>query len=270
VVDNLSNGRVGISFASGWHRDDFVLFPTPYDDRKETMYRGIETIRRLWAGQTVTVPDAAGREVEVATLPRPLQRELPVWVTSAGNPETWARAGSIGANVLGALVGYEPDDLRAQIDAYRRARADAGHDPAAGRVTLVAHTYVGEDDDQVRARVREPMTRYLKTYLKQFQNMALEATQAVDRDSREVAALAFEHFYRGSVLQGTPAKCARVVETLSGCGADEVACLIDFGLATDDVLGALPRLAELAAHFAAQSLSDESDPAPVGAGRGLA
>ena len=30
VVDNLSNGRVGLSFASGWHPDDFVFKPEHY------------------------------------------------------------------------------------------------------------------------------------------------------------------------------------------------------------------------------------------------
>lgn len=252
VVDNLSDGRVGISFASGWHRDDFVLFPTPYDDRKEAMYRGIETVRRLWAGQTVSVADGAGRRVEVRTLPRPVQKRLPIWVTTAGNPETWARAGSIGANVLGALVGYTPEDLAGQVAAYRSARADAGHDPEAGRVTLVAHTFVGTDDDEVRELAREPMTSYLKTYLKQFQKMAIEAGRSVDRDSLEVAALAYRHFFRENTLLGTQAKCARVVDAVSACGANEIACLIDFGLDPDAVLAALPRLAELAAHYAAR------------------
>src|ERR1700752_1539216 len=30
VVDNLSNGRVGLSFASGWHARDFALQPENY------------------------------------------------------------------------------------------------------------------------------------------------------------------------------------------------------------------------------------------------
>ncbi|MFN8178106.1 MAG: MupA/Atu3671 family FMN-dependent luciferase-like monooxygenase [bacterium] len=257
VVDNLSEGRVAVSFASGWHRNDFVLFPTPYDERKEAMYRGIETVRRLWSGQAVLVRDAEGREVEVRTLPRPIQRELPVWVTTAGDPRTWARAGTIGANVLAALVGYPVEDLAPQIAAYRRARAEAGHDPEAGRVTLVVHTYVGEDDGAVRELVRAPMTSYLATYLKQFQKMALEATPAVERDSRAVAALAFEHFFDANTLLGTPNKCARVADTLAACGADELACLIDFGLDADAVLGALPRLAALAEHYAAGPAAPE-------------
>jgi alkanesulfonate monooxygenase SsuD/methylene tetrahydromethanopterin reductase-like flavin-dependent oxidoreductase (luciferase family) len=32
VVDNISGGRAGISFASGWHVDDFALAPQAYDD----------------------------------------------------------------------------------------------------------------------------------------------------------------------------------------------------------------------------------------------
>ncbi len=250
VVDNLSNGRAAVSFASGWHPDDFVLYPSPYEERKEVMFRGIETIRELWAGGTITMAGPGGREVEVRLLPRPVQPELPVWVTTAGSASTWERAGSIGANVLAALVGYAPDELADLVGRYRRARAGSGHDPTAGIVTLVAHTYVGLQDAAVRDLVRAPMNDYLKTYLKQFQKVALDATSATERDARDVAALAFEHYFDSSTLLGTQGKCARVVDALAACGADEVACLIDFGLDADTVLEALPRLAELREHYA--------------------
>lgn len=251
VVDNLSNGRVAVSFASGWHPDDFVLYPSPYEDRKEVMFRGIETIRRLWAGQSVTAEGPGGREIEVRTLPRPIQAELPVWVTTAGSVETWERAGSIGANVLAALVGYSAEELTEQIRRYRLSRARAGHDPGTGLVTLVAHTYVGTDDGAVRELVREPMTSYLATYLEQFQKVAFEESGAAERDAREVAALAFEYYYVSSTLLGTQNKCAGIVDGLAACGVDEVACLIDFGLDADTVLASLPRLAELQEHYAA-------------------
>ncbi|HEU5180258.1 MAG TPA: MupA/Atu3671 family FMN-dependent luciferase-like monooxygenase [Candidatus Polarisedimenticolia bacterium] len=250
VVDNLSHGRAAVSFASGWHPDDFVLTPSPYEDRKEVMFRGIETIRRLWAGETLKVEGPQGRQVEVRTLPRPIQETLPIWVTTAGNPETWERAGSIGANVLAALVGYDFDDLAALIRRYRLAREREGHDPAQGTVTLVVHTYVGTDDAAVRELVREPMTNYLKTYLKQFQKVSLEEGAATERDSRDVARLAFEHFFEARTLLGTQNKCARVLDAVSAQGADEIACLIDFGLDPDTVLAALPRLAELREHYA--------------------
>ena len=250
VVDNLSNGRAAISVASGWHPDDFILFPTPYAERKETMFRAVETLRRLWAGEAIEVTAVDGREIEVRSLPRPIQRELPIWVTTAGNAETWERAGAIGANLLGALVGYSAEDLTALIARYRAAREKAGHDPATGKVTLVVHTFVGESDPAVKERVRAPMTSYLKTYLKQFQKHGLDPTVEAERDARDVAGLAFEHYFEESTLLGSRAKCARVTDAIAATGADELACLIDFGLDTDEVLAALPALGELARHYA--------------------
>ena len=62
VVDNLSKGRVGISFASGWHRNDFVLAPNSYHNRREMMNDGIEMVRRLWRGESVSVPGVDGQK----------------------------------------------------------------------------------------------------------------------------------------------------------------------------------------------------------------
>ena len=104
LVDNLSRGRVGVSFASGWQPDDFVLRPENHAQAKQVMLDDIERVRRLWRGEKLRFPGPKG-EVEVRTLPRPVQPELPVWVTSAGNPETFRQAGEIGAFVLTHLLG---------------------------------------------------------------------------------------------------------------------------------------------------------------------
>ena len=38
VVDNLSNGRIALAFASGWTIDDFVLSTESHASRRETMW----------------------------------------------------------------------------------------------------------------------------------------------------------------------------------------------------------------------------------------
>jgi non-ribosomal peptide synthetase component F len=111
VVDNLSGGRVGISFASGWHADDFIFAPGRFADRKDAMFQGIETVRALWRGEAVRRRGGAGQEIEVRTLPRPVQPELPVWVTAAANPETFRAAGAIGAGVLTHLLGQSLEEV---------------------------------------------------------------------------------------------------------------------------------------------------------------
>src|SRR5580692_12508021 len=42
MIDNLSNGRVALAAASGWHVNDFVLSPGTYQNRYEDMFRKIE------------------------------------------------------------------------------------------------------------------------------------------------------------------------------------------------------------------------------------
>ena len=53
VVDNISKGRVGISFASGWQPNDFALMPGNFADNKAVMLRNIEVVRKLWRGESV-------------------------------------------------------------------------------------------------------------------------------------------------------------------------------------------------------------------------
>ena len=50
VVDNLSGGRVGISVASGWQPNDFLLRPENFKEAKAVMFREIKTLQALWRG----------------------------------------------------------------------------------------------------------------------------------------------------------------------------------------------------------------------------
>ncbi len=258
LVDNLSNGRVGISFASGWQPDDFAIAPDAYADRHERFRRGIETVRALWRGESRTVPGPLG-EVEIRTLPRPIQPELPCWVTAAGNPETFRQAGQIGANLLTHLLGQSVDGLAEKLEIYRRARREAGH-PDRGRVTLMLHTFVAEDEAFVRAQVHEPLKAYLRSatnLLKEhassfpaFRNVGRQGIDTVfqqlsNQDMESLLEHAFARYYETSGLFGTPESCMALVDRLKGIGVDEIACLIDFGISSDVVLAHLPHLNEL-------------------------
>ncbi|HEY6350875.1 MAG TPA: MupA/Atu3671 family FMN-dependent luciferase-like monooxygenase [Candidatus Angelobacter sp.] len=245
LVDNLSRGRVAISFATGWHQHDYVIAPHAYEDRRERMFRDIQIVRRLWAGQAVELPGVDGQKTLVKTLPRPIQSELPFWVTVT-SPSTWRRAGEIGANVLTAFVGTTPEDLRGQILDYRRARLENGHDPRSGIVSLMLHTYLGTDVEAIREKVREPLKRYLQSFIDQFRPLMKGGLS--DASSHEMQSLldfAFERYFEDSSLLGTPEKCLGMLGRLSDAGVNEAACLIDFGLSLDDTMESLELLAVL-------------------------
>jgi natural product biosynthesis luciferase-like monooxygenase protein len=256
VVDNLSHGRVGISFASGWQPNDFVLRPESFADAKGVLLRDLDVVRRLWRGEAVPFPGPNGREVEVRTLPRPVQPELPVWITTSGSADTYRAAGRAGANILTHLLGQSVDDVRAKVALYREARREAGH-AGEGNVTLMLHTFVGENDDEVKELVRRPLTEYLRSSVGLIKNFAdtfpafkrsgtvvsADTMQNLSPEDMEaLLAWSFERYYETSGLFGTAERCLTMVDTLRLAGVDEIACLIDFGVDADTVLGHLEHL----------------------------
>ncbi|HEX2188307.1 MAG TPA: MupA/Atu3671 family FMN-dependent luciferase-like monooxygenase, partial [Longimicrobiaceae bacterium] len=242
VVDNLSDGRVEVSFASGWHADDFALAPERYAGRREAMFAGVEEVRRLWRGEKVARTGGTGETVRVGTLPRPVQPELPVWITAAGSPDTFRRAGRIGAHLLTHLLGQSVEELAERVRAYREGRREGGHDPAAGRVALMLHTFVGDDGEAVRETVRGPFREYLRSSFDLVLRLAdpgVDAASLSPDDVERMLDLAFERYHATSGLMGTPEACLETVRRVRAAGVDEIACLVDFGVDEDLVLASL-------------------------------
>jgi natural product biosynthesis luciferase-like monooxygenase protein len=261
LVDNLSRGRVGISFASGWQPNDFVLRPESFAERKQVMFDSIELVRRLWRGEAVTFRGPKG-DVAVRTLPRPVQRELDTWVTIAGNPESYVEAGRRGQRVLTHLLGQSVEELAEKLQLYRTAWREAGH-PGRPYVTLMLHTFVGDDEASVKETVRRPMKEYLRSAMDLVKRAAwtfptfqervaggesLDQVFAGGLSAAETDALlehAFERYYDTSGLFGTPESCAAIVRRLKELEIDELACLIDFGVPSAQALAHLRQLLAL-------------------------
>lgn len=262
VIDNLTNGRAGLAVASGWHPDDFVLRPenTPPANR-QALFDATEQIRRLWRGEAVDFPTKTGT-FAVKTQPRPVSKELPIWVTTAGNPETWRDAGRIGAHVLTHLLGQSIEEVAEKIKLYHQALREAGHDPANFKVTLMLHTYVARDREQARETARGPMKDYLRSaagLIKQYawafpafkkpkgiSNPAEIDIRTLDAEELEgILEFAFQRYFEDSGLFGTVEDCLDRVEGLKRIGVDEVACLIDYGIPSEKVMEGLYPLAEV-------------------------
>jgi natural product biosynthesis luciferase-like monooxygenase protein len=248
-IDNLSNGRAAISFATGWHEHDYVIAPQVYESRRNVMFRDIITVRRLWAGEELEFPGVGGKTTKVKTLPRPIQPQLPFWVT-VSSERTWVQAGEIGGNVLTALVNGSMTTLSQQIAAYRRARLENGHDPRTGIVSLMLHTYIGTDIDEVRAKTREPMKLYLKAFIDQFRPLRRDVlAPASSYEMQSLLDFAFERYFENSSLLGTPGKCLEMMDKLVAAGVNDMACLVDFGLDFKTTMEGIERLAELRTSF---------------------
>ena len=277
VIDNLTGGRAAIGIASGWQPDDFILRPenTP-PKNKPAMFATIETLRKLWRGEAVEFAKADGTMHSVITQPRPVSKELPIWVTTAGNPETWKEAGAIGANVLTHLLGQSVDEVGEKIRLYHAALRENGHDPKEFTVTLMLHSYLADTRERAAEVARGPMKEYLRAAAELIKQYAWAfpafkkpkgVTNAFEMDlgvlgEEELEAIldfAFERYFEDSGLFGTVADGLARVEQLKRIGVDEVACLIDYGIAPDMVLEGLKPLAQVLARANAPSAPEADD-----------
>ncbi|SFO07909.1 natural product biosynthesis luciferase-like monooxygenase domain-containing protein [Roseovarius lutimaris] len=263
VIDNLTNGRAGLAIASGWQPDDFVLRPqNSPPDNKPAMFDAIRDLRKLWKGEAVEYPRADGSLHSVVTQPRPVSKELPIWVTTAGNPATWKEAGAHGANVLTHLLGQSVAEVGEKIGLYHTALRAAGHDPADFTVTLMLHTYVAQSRDEAERVAREPMKDYLRSaagLIKQYawafpafkkpegvnNPFELDLGSLSEEELEGILDFAFLRYFEDSGLFGTVEDCVARVEELKRIGVDEVACLIDYGIPVRQVLDGLRPLAQV-------------------------
>ena len=277
VIDNMTGGRVGLAIASGWQPDDFVLRPenTP-PQNKPAMYAAIDQLRKLWKGEAVEFPTKDGTPFAVVTQPRPVSKELPIWVTTAGNPQTWKEAGEIGANVLTHLLGQSVDEVADKIKIYHDALRGAGHDPADFKVTVMLHTYLAETRTRAEEVAREPMKDYLRSaagLIKQYAWAfpAFKKPKGVTNpfevdlgslDTEEMEAIlefAFQRYFNDSGLFGTIDDGIARAEQLKRIGVDEIACLIDYGISVPEVMEGLKPLAEVLSRSNAGSALAEDD-----------
>lgn len=257
LVDCLSGGRAAISVGSGWNVNDFVLNPAEYESRRERMVSDVAEIRRVWRDGSWTGPNPLGAEVTLPVFPRPVQPELPIWVTVSRSEETFRQAGRLGAHVLTHLENQDVAALTDKIALYRAALAEH-HPGREGTVTVMMHTYLAATTEQAR----ETAVPWLREYLRTAVDLESRAVRGggrmsggrdgrralgEERSRERLVELGLNRYLNGTSLIGSVNDARRVVDTVRAAGADEIACLIDFVADRDAVLAGLDHLGRLAA-----------------------
>nr|WP_305812689.1 MupA/Atu3671 family FMN-dependent luciferase-like monooxygenase [Photobacterium leiognathi] len=231
VVDNLSNGRVGLAFASGWNPKDFVFAPDNFENRREVMAKSLKSVKALWRGESIDVEDGVGSKGAVSVYPRPQQDELETWFTAAGDPSTFVEAGKTGSNLLTHLLGQSVEMLQEKIALYRQTLREYGHDPAKKSITLMLHAFVWKDESEAVEICRKPFSDYLRAHLsleKMAKSFGKEDMFDTENEAESLIELAFERYSKTSSLIGSVDSCMDMIHRLKDIGVNEIACLVDF------------------------------------------
>lgn len=164
--------------------------------------------------------------------------------------------------MLTHLLGQSIEEVAEKIAIYRKARQEAGFDPATGKVTLMLHTYLADSREDSRDIAREPMKNYLQSaagLIKQYawafpafkkpegveNPFQLDLRTLSDEDMDGILEFAFHRYFEDSGLFGTIDDAVARVNQCKAHGVDEIACLIDYGVPTPKVLESLKLVAEV-------------------------
>ena len=146
TVDLLSGGRAEIMAGRGSFTESFPLFGYDLDDYDELFAEKLELLLELRSRETVTWSGRHRAPLrEQSVWPRPVQDPIPVWIAVGGTPTSVARAGVLGLPLTIAIIGGQPERFVPLVDLYRRAAAEAGHDPNGLQLGINTHAFVGDD-----------------------------------------------------------------------------------------------------------------------------
>lgn len=247
IVDNLSNGRIGVALASGWHAEDFVFAPDSFKRRYEVLEETVFMLRTLWAGGTAEFKNGIGSDTTVKIFPTPVQTEIPLWLTASGSKETFAMAGRLDAGVLTHLIGQSFADAASNIKIYQGTRAEYGH-VSPSKATLMLHTHVTSRPRDVD--IHAALVRYFTASADLVRSLAVAAGQGdvagiSEANLKAIVEQAVHRHVSTSSLIGPIDKGIKISRQAFEAGFTEIACLIDFGLGDEAVIEGLQTLAEL-------------------------
>ena len=252
--DVLSGGRVDLGFGSGWNKPDFILAPDSYEDRRSICGDRIPIIQKLWRGETVNFPGPGGEEIPITIYPRPVQKELNVWLLASQNDGAFSYAGKQGYNIFTMLYGINLEAMGKKIALYRKGREEAGLDPDTGIVSLMLHTLVHKDITTIQQAVERPFKEYIRSSLNAHVKAAVDAKadgalEISDAEKQKMLEYSYQRYFKTGAIFGTVEQGKEVVDEAIRIGVNDIACLVDFGVDYSLVRGSYPYLKRLISSY---------------------
>ncbi|WP_127580556.1 LLM class flavin-dependent oxidoreductase [Paenibacillus koleovorans] len=162
TLDGISNGRAEIMAGRGSFIESFPLFGYSLDDYDELFEEKLELLLAIRASEKVTWPGGHRPAIRnTGIYPRAVQNPLPVWIASGGNPESAVRAGTLGLPIAFAIIGGMPEKFAPLVELYKRAAAQAGHDPAKLAIATHSHGFIADTTEQAAEAFYEPTAKQM-------------------------------------------------------------------------------------------------------------
>ncbi|MEK3748150.1 LLM class flavin-dependent oxidoreductase [Paenibacillus sp. FSL E2-8871] len=149
TLDGISNGRAEIMIGRGSFTESFPLFGYDLKDYEELFNEKLELLLAIQKSEKVTWSGKHRAAIKnLGIYPRPVQDPLPIWIGSAGSPESAIRTGALGLPFVLAIIGnVQPLDYAKHVQLYKKAAAEAGYDLSSLPIASHSHGFIAETNE---------------------------------------------------------------------------------------------------------------------------
>ncbi|MGH7863759.1 MAG: LLM class flavin-dependent oxidoreductase [Candidatus Binataceae bacterium] len=187
TVDIISGGRFELGVGVGYKVEEFEGFAIPTTERGGRTNEGLEIIRRLWEGETLTFKGKFYQVNRVKLTPEPIQKPRPPLWVGGFTPAAMRRV----ARYADGFVG-PPIPLKSLYDVYVAELKKLGKPTTKLRIAGgYSWLIVSDDPEKTFAEAADHVIYQINNYAEWFTKAGAGVAQKIrDRDHlREVGAL---------------------------------------------------------------------------------
>jgi probable LLM family oxidoreductase len=147
TLDLLSNGRAEIMVGRGSFIESFPLFGYNLKDYDALFSEKLALLLQLNTAEVVTWTGKHRPSFqELGVYPRPLQKELPIWIAVGGTQSSVVRAAQLGIPMAIAIIGGSPAQFAPLVQLYRDVAKASGHDPSKVQLSINSHAFIADSE----------------------------------------------------------------------------------------------------------------------------
>lgn len=207
TVDQISKGRLDFGVGRSGFARAYEGYDIPYAESRERFQEALDIILGAWNNDRLTYEGKHFRCNNLCVMPRPYQKPHPPIRIAATTPDTFPMIGKMGFPVVTGLRGFDIPEVGKNLQGYRRALHEAGHD-GGGDVYLRIPVYVAATEAQ---GVNEPEASTMRSYRRMAENFARSASTSGATVSEEraergrrLSQVTYEDLLRDRLAYGSP------------------------------------------------------------------
>ncbi|MFQ5950907.1 MAG: TIGR03560 family F420-dependent LLM class oxidoreductase [Candidatus Geothermarchaeales archaeon] len=201
TFDVLSGGRLEFGIGAGWKEVEYKAYGIPFpkaSTRIEQLAEAVQIIRAMWTQNEATFGGKHYTIEEAVCEPKPLQNPHPKIMIGGEKPRL-LRVVAEHADAWNLAWTQTPEEFEEKVGILEEHCSDVGRDIGEIEKTLGAIVVVGEDEEQIRGKVKKMLQQWgseltVDEYLTRVKGALVGTPEQVRGILREYIDLDIDHF----------------------------------------------------------------------------